>query len=237
MSFKDGDFVEIDYSAWREADNTLLYTTYKEQAEKAGIYDKGREYGAALVVIGSNGVVRGLERELKGMNQGETKRFTLEPGDAFGERREELVKVMPFSEFRAHNIDPAPGMSIDIDGIPSIVRSVNSGRVVIDQNHPEAGRKIIYEVKVLRLLNESKDKIMSLGKTYGVAPSEVKLNGGEAEILFSDSVKKNADYFIGKANLVAAVFNYLKDIKKVNVKEEFERPKEQTADKEAENKE
>ena len=226
MAFNDGDFVEIEYSAWREADNALLYTTYKEQAEKAGIYDKNREYGPALVVIGSNGVVRGLERELRSMSPGETKKFKLEPKDAFGDRREELVKVMPLSEFRAHNINPEPGMSIDIDGIPSTVRSVNSGRVVVDQNHPEAGMNIMYEVKVLKRIEDEAEKVESLGRTYGAKPSKVSLKGGEAELLYDDDVKKNADYFVGKANLVASVFNYLKGVKKLYVREEFINPEE-----------
>lgn len=233
MSFKDGDFVEIEYSAWRAADNALLYTTDREKAEKAGILDKNKEYGSALVVLGSSGVVKGLENELRGMNIGETKKFTLEAKDAFGERNEGLVKVMSLSEFRAHNINPQPGMSIDIDGIPSIVKSVNSGRVVVDQNHPEAGMKMVYEVKVVRLLEKESDKIESLGRTYGVKPSKVSMANGEIEVFFDDGVKKNADYFIGKANLVAAVFNYIGDAKRIYVKEEFKKPEQPAKEKDS----
>jgi len=225
MTFKDGDFLEVEYSAWRAIDNKLLYTTIKEKAQEAGIYDEHAVYGGALVILGQNTIVKGLERELKSMNVGESKKFSLKPEEAFGERDESLVKVIPLSNFRSQNINPTPGMRIDIDGVPSTVKSVNSGRVVVDQNHPEAGMEIIYEVKVLRLLDKDHDKIELLGRTYGVKPSEITIKDNTVELYFDDSVKKNADYFVGKASLVAAMFNYIKSADKAYIREEYIRPK------------
>ncbi|MEM3227763.1 MAG: peptidylprolyl isomerase [Candidatus Micrarchaeaceae archaeon] len=226
MVFKDGDFLEIEYSAWRALDNKLLYTTIKEKAQEAGIYDEHATYGGTLVILGQNTVVKGLERELKNMSVGESKKFNLKPEDAFGERNENLVKVMALSDFRSQNINPTVGMRIDIDGIPSTIKSVNSGRVVVDQNHPEAGMEIIYEVKVLKLINNDREKIEMLGKTYGVKPSETTIKDNSVELYFDDNVKKNADYFVGRASLVAAIFNYIGTADKIYVKEEYLRPKE-----------
>ncbi len=225
MVFKDGDFLEIEYSAWRAIDKKLLYTTIKEKAQEAGIYDEHENYGSALVILGQNAVVKGLEKELKGMSVGESKKFELKPEEAFGNRDENLVRVMPVTEFRAQNINPVAGMTINIDGIPSTVKSVNSGRVVVDQNHPEAGMNILYEVKVLRLINNDKDKIDMLGKTYGAQPSKIDMKNDEIELYYDDKVKKNADYFVGRANLVASIFNYVGSANKVYIKEEYVKPK------------
>jgi hypothetical protein len=40
-------------------------------------------------------------------------------------------------------------------------------------------------------------------------------------------VKKNSDYFVGRANLIASVFSYLKEFEKVKVEEEYIKPTEQ----------
>ena len=227
MAFNDGDFLEIDYSLWSTADSKLIATTDEQKAKGGGIYNKEVSYGPALVILGSNTVVKGLDSALRSMGAGEQKKLTLRPEEAFGNRNEGLVRVMPMSEFRKSDINPYPGMEVTIDNAQVVVKSVNSGRVVVDANHPYAGREVTYDVKIVRLLSSNREKIEALGKTYAAPPTNVEVKEKCVELSFSDSVKKNADYFVGKANLVAAIFSYLKDVDKVTVDEEYNRPKEQ----------
>jgi FKBP-type peptidyl-prolyl cis-trans isomerase 2 len=226
MTFNDGDFIEIEYTAWNAADNSVLFTTDEKKAKEAGIYDEKGKYGPVLVVLGSRSVVKGLEKGLHNMSLNEIKRFELNPEEAFGERSEELVKVLPLSEFRKRDITPYPGMSIDIDSMPAIVKSVNSGRVVVDANHPYAGRKLIYEVKVVKQLVDDKEKIGGLGKVYNVEPTAIEINGETAKLTYGKDFNKDANYFVNRANLVASIFNYFEKIKKVNIEEEYEKPSE-----------
>lgn len=221
MAFKDGDFLEIEYTAWDAVNGNVLATTDEKVAKDADIYSKDAKYGPVLVVIGSNAVVKGLESELRTMNTGETKEFTLEPKDAFGERIEDLVKVMPIAQFRAQKIDPRPGMRLNIDNVAATVVSVGSGRVVVDANHPDAGKRIKYQVKVVSKLGTETEMIEALGKTYDVLPTKIAVNGNEAEIFYDGSVKKDADYFVNRASLIAAVFTYVKQLGKVYVREEY----------------
>jgi FKBP-type peptidyl-prolyl cis-trans isomerase 2 len=226
MAFKDGDFLEIEYSAWRKVDGQLLSTTDRKRAEEAGTYQKEMRYGPVLVVLGSGGVVRGVDKELHSMNLGDTKKVDLKPADGFGERDESLVRVMPLTDFRKRDINPYPGMRVNLDEITATVKSVNSGRVVVDANHPEAGNEITYEVKIVKLLQKDEEKVKSLGRTYGVEPDSVTIKEGIAGIVYGEKTAKNYDYFVGKAGMLAAVFTYLKDIKKAEVREEYDRPKE-----------
>ena len=156
----------------------------------------------------------------------EQKKFTFKPDEAFGERIPDLVRVMPLAEFRKHDVDPYPGLKVNLDNATAIVKSVNSGRVIVDANHPYAGQEITYEIKVIKQLTSEKDKVKALGKTYNVEPSEVDVKEKVLEIKFNNEVKKNSDYFIGKANLIASVFSYLKEFEKVKVEEEYTKPKE-----------
>jgi FKBP-type peptidyl-prolyl cis-trans isomerase 2 len=226
MAFKDGDFLEVEYSAWSGADNRLISTTDEKAAKAANIFDEHTRYGPVLVVLGTSSVIKGLDRSLKTMNLNEQKRFTFKPDEAFGERIPDLVRVMPLSEFRKHDIDPYPGLQVNLDNATAIVKSVNSGRVIVDANHPYAGQEITYEIRIVKQLASEKEKVRALGRTYNVEPSEVEAKEKVLEIRFNNEVKKNSDYFIGRANLIAAVFSYFKEFEKVKVEEEYLKPKE-----------
>lgn len=226
MVFKDGDFLEVEYSAWTAADNGLISTTDEKKAKDSSIYDEHVRYGPILVVLGSNSVIKGLDRALRETSINETKKMRFKPDEAFGERVPDLVRVMPMAEFRKRDIDPYPGLQVNIDNATAIVKSVNSGRVTVDMNHPYAGQEIIYEIKITRQLTSEKDKIKALGRTYNVEPTDAEVRDKTLHIRFGNEVKKNADYFVGKANLIASAFTYFKDVEKVEVDEEYLRPKE-----------
>jgi peptidylprolyl isomerase len=225
MTFKDGDFLEIDYSMWDAMDNSLVATTEEQKAKNGGIYNKDTRYGPTLVVLGANNVISGLDKALHSMSVNEQKKFTFKPEEAFGERNEEFVRVMPIAGFRKNDIDPYVGMQVNIDNMPVIVKSINSGRVVVDANHPYAGRDVIYEVKIVKALMSDREKVEALGKSYGAAPTKIEEKEGALVLSFNDSVSKDANYFMGKANLVASIFANLK-ADKVKIEEEYERPKE-----------
>ncbi|MCL5430534.1 MAG: peptidylprolyl isomerase [Candidatus Marsarchaeota archaeon] len=225
MTFKDGDFLEIEYTMWDDSDKSVLATTNEKTARDNNIYDQKMVYGPVLFVLGSPGMLKGLNKEVRGLNVNDAKKFTFNPDDAYGERDEDLVRVMPLAEFKERNINPRPGMRVQLDEITATVKSVNSGRVVIDANHPFAGKTVTYEIKVTKQLTATKDKIDALSRSYGVKPSEVAEKGKAVELSYDNKVSKNADYFIGRASFIASIFSYFENVDEVNVKEQYLRPK------------
>ncbi|HVC58497.1 MAG TPA: peptidylprolyl isomerase [Candidatus Acidoferrales bacterium] len=226
MTFNDGDFLEVQYTAWSASDSRLVSTTDEATAKKEGIYDKDNTYGPVLVVLGSKGVIKGLDKELHEMGLNESKKVTFKAEEAFGERVEELVRIMPIAEFRKHDIDPYPGLQVNLDNFTAVVKSVNSGRVVVDANHPLAGREITYEIKIVKNLTNEAEKITALGKTTALTVTKVEAKDKAVKLSFDKSIMKNADYFMGKANLIAGIFTYFKNVDKVDVEEEYVRPEE-----------
>ena len=108
MAFKDGDFLEVEYSAWTAADSSLISTTDEKKAKDANIFDEHTHYGPVLIVLGSNGVIKGLDKALREINVNDLKKMTFSPEEAFGERMPDLVRIMPVAEFRKRDIDPYP---------------------------------------------------------------------------------------------------------------------------------
>jgi FKBP-type peptidyl-prolyl cis-trans isomerase 2 len=224
MAFNENDFIEVDYTAKDANTKEIITTTMEAEAKKAGIDNKEAKYGPTLVVLGANNVIKGLDRELRKMSIGEEKKLTFKPEDAFGQRDEQLVRVMPLSEFRSHDINPYPGMQVRLEDVMATVKSVNSGRVVVDANHPYAGREIEYDIKIIRQLTEPKSKISALGKAYGADPTDVSISGKEVSLHYDSGYKKDAEYFVSKASLVAAILTYMKEFEKVEIKEDYTRP-------------
>ncbi len=223
MAFKDGDFVRIDYTAWRGADSKLVYTTMRKVAEDSKEVDKDAAYAPQTVVIGKGNVIKGIEEALKGMSVSESKRVEIEPEAAFGAKNQELVKVMPLSDFRKRDIDPYPGMQLDLDGATATIKSVNSGRVIVDANHPLAGEKLVCEIKVLEQVSGDDAKIKALAGNFRLAPDSVSVADGTAKVLFGLAVEKNAAYLVRKSDFVDAVLRYMESIKRVDVEEQYER--------------
>ena len=64
--------------------------------------------------------------------------------------------------FPKKKIKPFPGLQLDFDGALGTIRTVSGGRVVVDFNHPLAGRDVVYELKVRRMLSDDREKLKVL---------------------------------------------------------------------------
>ncbi len=223
VAFKEGDFVKIDYSAWRAADNKLVYTTMKEVAEASNEVDKEAAYTPQLVVLGKGNVIKGIDDALRGMSVGESKKVEIEPEAAFGVKKQELVKVMPLSDFRKREIEPYPGMRLDLDDATATVKSVSSGRVIVDANHPLAGEKITCEIKVLELVGSDDARVKAIAGNFRLTPDSASVQAETAKVVFGASVEKDAAYLVRKSDFANAVLRYMDNIKKVDVEEVYER--------------
>lgn len=89
-----GDAVLVNYVGYLE-NGSVFDTSYEDVAKKEGVYQAVREYGAMPVKLGSGSIIDGFEESLIGMKKGETKRVTLPPEKAYGERTDELIEDVP----------------------------------------------------------------------------------------------------------------------------------------------
>jgi len=95
MSFKEGDFILIDYVAKVKETGELIDTSKAEVAKEYKKFSEEKIYEPLLVIIGEHRVVEGLEEELKKMNVGEEKTLEIPPEKAYGKRDPSKVKLLP----------------------------------------------------------------------------------------------------------------------------------------------
>jgi len=217
-----GDFIRIEYTGRTASNNRVFDTTSAEVARKENIFDEKARYAPGLVVVGKGTVISGLDEALAGMEVGESKKVEISPEKAFGERNPALVRVLPESEFRRRGIEPYPGQLINIDDATAVVRSVSSGRVMVDFNHLLAGETLSYEVKVIEKLETLEQKIGALLEN-GELKGKARVDAGTVEVAFPAEVKKDADFLIRKATFVENVMRLLPEVKSVRIIEEYAR--------------
>ena len=90
------------------------------------------------------------------------------PEKAFGLKYPNLVRVMSVKDFARQQIIPVAGSIVMLDNIAAKIKSVNSGRVVVDFNHPLAGEPVVYSLKVVEVIDAPEKKLKEMLVSLGI---------------------------------------------------------------------
>ncbi len=155
-------FVMIDYVIKTKETGELVDTSLEDEAKKAGITDTTRTYEPRLTIVGRGFVLKAIEDELVGMPVNGYKTFEIPPEKAFGERDPSKVKVIPLRKFKDLEQPIGVGSKVIINGREGYIRSIGSGRVQVDFNHYLAGKTLICDLWVRKIITDEKEKIYAL---------------------------------------------------------------------------
>jgi FKBP-type peptidyl-prolyl cis-trans isomerase SlyD len=217
-----GDFVYISYVGRIKESGEIFDVTSEEIARREGVYNPEIKYGDVPIIIGAGFVIPGLDEALEKMNVGEKKIVEIEPKKAFGERREDFIKLIPEAEFKRQNINVKVGDFVNVNGITGRVLSINAGRVRIDFNHPLAGKALVYEVEIKKQVTETKEKIYAILKFFSnldESVANVKVENGEAEIEVKGLQIANRI----KESVVKTIFQWINEINRIKFSEIYEK--------------
>jgi FKBP-type peptidyl-prolyl cis-trans isomerase SlyD len=120
--------------------------------DAGAVLDTNKGQAPLTYTHGEAQIIPGLERQLAGMHTGEEKKVTLPPGDAYGP-----VDPAAQTEVARDALPPAAlvvgtrliARNAAGDARPVVVKEIRDQTVVIDLNHPLAGKTLVFEVKVL----------------------------------------------------------------------------------------
>ena len=134
---KDGATVSLEYTLSSE-DGKLIES------------NKGKE--PLRYVNGRSQIIPGLEKALEGMRPGAEKKVTVKPEDAYGPVDPKAYREVPKEQVPADSLKE--GMMLyakNTEGevFPVRVKEVKDKTVVIDMNHPLAGKILVFDVKIL----------------------------------------------------------------------------------------
>jgi len=140
--------------------NTVVALTYKihENAPDGKLVEFADEMNPRSLIFGFDRSIPGFEEKLSGLEVGENFDFKLAASEAFGAFRQEMVLNVPKSAFVVEGklrddllfINNEISM-MDDEGNPvkGIVRELRNEDVVMDFNHPLAGKSLFVSGKVM----------------------------------------------------------------------------------------
>ena len=234
MTLENGALILADYTAKVKDTGLIIDTTRKEDAEKAGNADPTRTYEPRLIAVGEGWVLKGLDEALQKADANQTIDVELTPEKAFGVRDPNRVSRIPIKKFGEKAGELEIGAEIEVDNRVGIVRSIESGRVLIDFNHKYAGKTLQYNLEIKQKLDERSQQVEALiRRRLPIEKEKVKFEAvGETEV----KVIIPNDYFlldglqIIKRGISTDLFKFIKPLDKVSFVEEYENPAKKEAE-------
>ena len=135
---KQGDKVQVHYTG---------------KFESGEVFDSSVNGDPLEFTIGEGQVIPGFEAAIVGMGVGDTKTTHIPADDAYGPRHDEMVLAVKPDQFPP-DIEPSVGDQLQVqmqDGTPVVVvvASVEEDKVLLDANHPMAGRDLIFDLELV----------------------------------------------------------------------------------------
>lgn len=158
--------LEIDFVGKELLNNSIFDTTMENVAKENNIYNKEKKYGSIIIITGEKELLEKVEKEIEKMKVGEEKIVFLNEKEGFGERKGDYVRILPLKVFQEQKINPVPGLIINTGNMLGKVQSVSGGRVRVDFNHPLAGRKLEYKIKLIKEIKNIKEKAEKIFEKY-----------------------------------------------------------------------
>ncbi len=157
---KDGTVVSLQYTLSGEDGKTIESNKGKEPLK----YTQG-----------SHQIVPGLEKGLAGMKVGDEKRVKVAPEEGYGH-----VDPKGFQEFPKEKI-PSEGLKVGSvlmakgpqgQQVPVRVHEIKEKTVVLDLNHPMAGKTLVFDVKVLDVQPATAQPLQPLAPPQPAKPAQ-----------------------------------------------------------------
>jgi peptidylprolyl isomerase len=234
LPIKSGDFILVNYTLRVKETGETVGTTLESVAKEKKLYRGEERYEPYFIIVGEGWMPKGLEEALTGLEPGKASTVELSPDKGYGIRDPKKVRLVPLRKFTAEGMTPVPGLQVNIDGKSAQVRSVGAGRVQVDYNHPFAGKTLIYDITIEKVIESDDDKIRNL--IHKRIPSvdqqkfEIKLENAKLQVEVPEEAFFLEGVQVAKRTITADVEKYLPSIGTVAFLETFKKPKTATTE-------
>jgi FKBP-type peptidyl-prolyl cis-trans isomerase SlyD len=136
------------------AEKLFVSIDYRLSLESGEEVDSSVDGQPLGFIAGAGRIIPGLEKALMGRAPGESLKVTLEPEEAYGEIDQGLFQEIPKSRF-PDDVEITPGMAFQAQSprgpVKITVTGINDDKVTVDLNHPLAGKRLFFDVKVVEV--------------------------------------------------------------------------------------
>ncbi len=131
----------------RDTVATVAFTVTDEQGKVVGRTDPKHP---VQVLVGHDTLVRGLEKAIDGHEKGDSFTVTLNPADAYGVIDAALVQTVDRAMFGDFPLEVGAVFEAETAAgrIGVVVKEITDTQVVVDGNHPLAGKTLTFLVSI-----------------------------------------------------------------------------------------
>ena len=136
-------------------ENNTVKVHYTGKLADGQVFDTSEGKEPLAFTLGQGSLIPGFEKGLIDMKLNEKKTINIAKDDAYGDPREDLIIEVPKSEL-PQEMTPEVGMGL-VSRTPEgqemnlMVVEVREETVVLDGNHPLAGRDLIFDLEVVEI--------------------------------------------------------------------------------------
>lgn len=187
------DFIEIEFTG-KVKGGEIFDSNIKEDLEKTNLNIPPKPI---IFCLGEGMFIKGVDDFLIGKDVGEYQ-IELSQEQAFGKRDPKLIQTAPMKIFREQKLNPVQGAMFNFDGKIAKILTVSGGRVMLDFNNPLAGKDVSYKVKVLRKVEDVKEKIKAFNDFLFRKEFKFKVKDKEINMSVEKSFAKFVEMFADK---------------------------------------
>ena len=132
-----------------------LHIHYTGSLDDGSVFDSSDGRGPLTIQLGAGQIIPGLEAGLTGMAVGEKRSVRVEPAQAYGEYEPGRVQAVDRAAVPDH-IPTDPGTQLQVEtqdgqSLNVTVAEVTDTEVILDANHPLAGKTLVFDVELLEI--------------------------------------------------------------------------------------
>ena len=153
---------------------------YTGRLQDGTVFDTSVGSNPLEFTLGQGQLISGFEQAVIGMQVGESKTVTIPVDEAYGPRRDDMIREIERSKL-LENIDPQIGMQLQMnqsDGsiIAVTIIDVSEMTIKIDANHPLAGYDLIFDIELIEI--ETSQSGQTASQDLPPVPLEQALDSG-----------------------------------------------------------
>lgn len=145
------------------ADGQVVIMQYTLRGDDGTVLDESTPDDPMAYLHGAENIVPGLEKALEGKGVGFKGKITVSPEEGYGEREDDEPDAIPRAAFPP-DMDIEPGMTFMAEGpnhehAPIWVVAVEGDKIMVDSQHPLAGKTLHFDVEVIGIRPATKDEL------------------------------------------------------------------------------
>jgi peptidylprolyl isomerase len=137
---KKGDMVKVHYTG---------------RFEDGSLFDSSKDRGPLQFTLGNGEMIPGFENAIIGMKIGDTKTAKIAANEAYGPYIDDMVMRIGKDKFPA-DMELKTGLMLKIrqpegNAINVMVTDISDDEVVLDANHPLAGKDLEFDIELVHI--------------------------------------------------------------------------------------